>query len=200
LPDRAEIAAGNRSKKKEVYNMKMTITSKKVQVGQTFTDYAQGKLSKKLDRFFGSDADAKLTISPIREQIIVELTVRHGSLIFRAESQSSEKNDALDSCIDKIIRQIRKNKTKVEKSLNAGAFSAGFGDADDADDVIEPDSNYAVDRTKRLMLTPMTIEEAILQMNLLGHTFFMFKNGETGEVNLIYKRDNGGYSLIEAGT
>jgi len=178
--------------------MKMTITSKKVQVGQSFADYAEAKLSKKLDRFFGTDAEAKITVSPVREQIIVELTVRHGSLIFRAEQQATEKNEALDACIDKIIRQIRKNKTKVEKSLNAGAFSDKFA-SDDADDIIEPENNYDVDRTKRLLLTPMTLEEAILQMNLVGHTFFMFKNGETGEVNLVYKRDNGGYSLIEAG-
>jgi putative sigma-54 modulation protein len=177
----------------------MTVTSKKVQVGQSFTDYAEAKLAKKLDRFFGEQAEAKITVSALREKIVVELTVRHDSLIFRAEQQASDKNEALDACIDKIIRQIRKNKTKVEKSLNATAFSEAYTADDSADDV-EVDDNYAVDRTKRLILTPMTVEEAILQMSLVGHTFFMFKNGETGEVNLVYKRDSGGYSLIEAGT
>jgi putative sigma-54 modulation protein len=171
------------------------VTSKKVQVGQSFTDYAEAKLAKKLDRFFGADAEAKITVSTIRESIVVELTVRHESLIFRSEQQASDKNEALDACIDKIIRQIRKNKTKVEKTLSATAFSEPYDDSDE----VEPDDNYAVDRTKRLILVPMTVEEAILQMNLVGHTFFMFKNGESGEVNLVYKRDNGGYSLIEAG-
>ena len=171
--------------------MNMTVTSKKLQVGQSFTDYANKKLAKKLDRFFGESAEAKITLSTIREKVVVELTVKHQSLIFRAESQADEKNEALDVCIDKIIRQIRKNKTKVEKRLHASAFAPEF-----ADEPTEEDT-YSIDRTKRLVLTPMTVEEAILQMNLLGHNFFMFKNGSTGEVNLIYKRDNGGLAVIE---
>ncbi|MCL1832007.1 MAG: ribosome-associated translation inhibitor RaiA [Oscillospiraceae bacterium] len=179
--------------------MKMTVTSKKVQVGQSFTDYAEAKLAKKLDRFFGASAEAKITVSTIRENIVVELTVRHGSLIFRAEQIAAEKNEAFDVCIDKIIRQIRKNKTKVEKRLSDTAFTAPY-DPTEIEEIIEPDNNYSVDRTKRLMLSPMTIEEAILQMNLLGHPFFMFINDKSGEVNVVYKRDCGGYSLIEAGT
>ena len=173
--------------------MNMTMTSKKVQVGQSFTDYANKKLSKKLNRFFGEDAEAKLTVSAVREQIVVELTVKHGTLIFRSEQTAAEKTEALDACIDKIIRQIRKNKTKVEKRLHDSAFAESYSE-------LEPEyaeDSYAVDRTKRLILTPMTIEEAILQMNLLGHNFFMFKNGETGEVNLVYKRENGGRAVIE---
>ncbi|MCL1904225.1 MAG: ribosome-associated translation inhibitor RaiA [Oscillospiraceae bacterium] len=173
--------------------MNMTVTSKKVQVGQSFTDYANKKLSKKLDRFFGENAEAKLTVSSIRDEIVVELTVKHQSLIFRAEKQAAEKNEALDACVDKIIRQIRKNKTKVEKRLHDSAF-------DDSYSELEPEyaeDSYSVDRTKRLVLTPMTVDEAILQMNLLGHNFYMFKNGDTGEVNLVYKRNGGGRAVIE---
>jgi putative sigma-54 modulation protein len=171
--------------------MKMTVASKKVQVGQSFTDYADAKLAKKLDRFFGEDAEAKLTVSALRDMVVVELTVKHGNLIFRSEQMANEKNDALDACVDKIVRQIRKNKTKVEKRLHASAFAEPYGD-----DIEEQD--HTVTRTKKLVLSPMTVDEAILQMNLLGHAFFMFKNGDTGEVNLVYKRDNGSYSVIEA--
>jgi putative sigma-54 modulation protein len=171
--------------------MNITIISKKLQVGQTFTDYAQQKLEKKLNRFFGDNSEAKVTVSTIRELVVVELTVKHGTLIFRAERKASDKNEALDACIDKIIRQIRKNKTKMEKRLHASAFEEPF-----SDEVEEQD--HTVTRTKKLVLTPMTVEEAILQMNLLGHNFFMFKNGETGDVNLVYKRETGSYSVIEA--
>ncbi|MCL2070839.1 MAG: ribosome-associated translation inhibitor RaiA [Oscillospiraceae bacterium] len=173
--------------------MNMTVTSKKVQVGQSFTDYANKKLSKKLDRFFGEDAEAKLTVTSVRDNIVVELTVRHGNLIFRAEQEAVEKNEALDACVDKIIRQIRKNKTKIEKRLHSSAFAESYNE-------LEPEyveDSYSVERTKRLVLTPMTVEEAILQMNLVGHNFFMFKNGDTGEVNLVYKRGGGGRAVIE---
>ena len=173
--------------------MNMTVTSKKVQVGQSFTEYANNKLSKKLDRFFGENAEAKITVSSIRDNIIVELTVRHDNLIFRAEQKGTTHHDALDACVDKIVRQIRKNKTKVEKRLHDSAFAEVHGD----DDVIA-EQDHTVTRTKQLVLTPMTVDEAVLQMNLLGHTFFMFKNGDTGEVNLVYKREHGGYSVIEA--
>jgi putative sigma-54 modulation protein len=172
--------------------MKVTVTSKKAQLGQSFNDYADAKLSKKLERFFGENAEAKVTVSAIRDLTIVELTVKHDNLIFRAERQATSHHEAFDSCIDKIVRQIRKNKTKVEKRLHVSAFSEAHGDADYAED------DHTVTRTKQLVLTPMTVEEAILQMNLLGHTFFMFKNGDTGDVNLVYKRDCGSYSVIEA--
>lgn len=173
--------------------MNMTITSKKVQVGQSFTDYANKKLSKKLNRFFGENAEVKLTISLLRELTVVELTVKFNELVFRAEQKAADKNEALDACIDKIIRQIRKNKTKVEKRLHVSAFT-------EIDGLPEPDyteENYDIDRTKRIHLLPMSVEEAILQMNLVGHNFFIFKNGDSGEVNVVYKREGGGHSLIE---
>jgi putative sigma-54 modulation protein len=171
--------------------MKTTVSTKKVQVGQAFTDYAEQKLSKKLERFFGEKAVASITVSSIRDTVIVELTVKHENLIFRAEQKASNHHEALDACVDKIIRQIRKNKTKVEKRLHVAAFAElDVGEVDELD--------YKVNRIKKFVLHPMTVEEAIMQMSLLGHTFFMFKNGETGQVNLVYKMDDGGHSIIEA--
>ncbi|MCL1881034.1 MAG: ribosome-associated translation inhibitor RaiA [Oscillospiraceae bacterium] len=179
--------------------MKMTVSSKKLHIGQSFTDYADEKLSKKLERFFGEVAEAKITLSTIRENVVVELTVRHNSLVFRAEQQASDKNDALDACIDKIIRQIRKNKTKIEKSLSQTTSPMLLENTFDGYELTaDEDSPYNVSRTKRLVLTPMNVEEAILQMNLIGHDFFMFKNGDTGEINLLYRREDGDYAVIEA--
>ncbi|MCM1055903.1 MAG: ribosome-associated translation inhibitor RaiA [Bacteroides sp.] len=170
--------------------MKLQITAKKMQVPQAFNDYADKKL-KKLDRFFGDEADAKLTVSTIKDDIIVELTVKYENLIFRSEQRAADKNDALDACIDKIIRQIRKNKTKVEKRLRANAFEEPYPEE------VEEQSRYEIIKRKQFRLRPMSAEEAILQMNMLDHNFFMFKNGDTGEVNVVYKRDDGNYAILE---
>ncbi len=171
-------------------HMKMQITAKKMNVNQSFTDYAEKRLSSKLDRFFGDEADAKITMSTVKDKIILEVTVKYNNIIYRAEQSAADKNDALDACIDKIIRQIRKNKTKLAKSLRDNAF------AEIADDVPE-EKEFEIVKHKQFNLRPMSIDEAILQMNLVGHTFFMFKNAETGDVNVVYKRDDGNYAVLE---
>ena len=172
--------------------MKLQITAKKMTISQAFTDYAEKKLSAKLDRFFGDETDAKITMSTLRNDVTLELTVKYNNMIFRAEQSAADKNDALDACIDKIIRQIRKNKTKIEKRLRDNAFSdAAY------DDVIEEQVQFNVIKHKAFELRPMNVEEAILQMNMLGHSFFMFKNGDSGEVNVVYKRDDGNYAVFE---
>ncbi|MDE5854288.1 MAG: ribosome-associated translation inhibitor RaiA, partial [Ruminococcus sp.] len=147
--------------------MKTTITAKKMPIPQNFTEYAEAKLDAKLSKFFGEDADAKIVMSEVKNQIVIELTVRYNSIIFRAERTATDKNDALDSAIDKIIRQIRKNKTRVEKKLKESAFKGTFAEP------VEETVDYTVIKEKKFQLRPMDVEEAILQMNLLSHTFFM---------------------------
>ena len=169
-------------------NMKVVIAAKKLNISQAFTDYAEQKLNAKLDRFFPEEAEAKITLAERREQIILELTVKYNGIIYRAEQSAKDKNDALDVTIDRIIRQIRKQKTKIEKNLRAGAFAG-----------LEPEpeeKDYEVIRYKKFAMKPMTVDEAILQMNLLGHEFFMFKNAETGLVNVVYLREEGNYSVL----
>ena len=168
--------------------MKVIISAKKINISQSFTDYAEQKLNAKLDRFFPEEAEARITLSERRELIILELTVKYNGIIYRAEQSAKDKNDALDVTIDRIIRQIRKQKTKVEKSLRANAF-AGLEPEPE-----EPD--YEVIRYKSFKMRPMTVDEAILQMNLLDHEFFMFKNAETGVVNVVYRREEGNYSVL----
>ncbi|MBP1563786.1 MAG: ribosome-associated translation inhibitor RaiA [Oscillospiraceae bacterium] len=168
--------------------MKVTIAAKKLNISQSFTDYAEQKLSAKLDRFFPEDAEAKITLAERRDLIILELTVKYNGIIYRAEQTARDKNDALDVTIDRIIRQIRKHKTKIEKSLRENAFSGLAPEPEEAD--------YEVIRYKNFRMKPMTVEEAILQMNLLDHTFFMFKNAQTGIVNVVYKRDEGNYAVL----
>ena len=170
--------------------MKVTVNAKKMQISQSFTEHAQKRLDAKLDKFFGDEAEAKIMLSEQKGQITCELTVRYNQMIFRAEQTAVDKNDALDAAIDKIIRQIRKNKTRLEKRLKDSAFKQEFQDTVEEADI-------QVIRSKKFKLRPMAVEEAVLQMNMLGHSFFMFKNAATGAINVVYRRDDGGYAVLE---
>ncbi len=172
--------------------MKTTITAKQMQIPQTFDEYAEKKINAKLNKFFGEDATAKVLISEHKNLIIIEVTVRYNGIIFRAEQSAVDKEDALDACVDKIIRQIRKHKTKVEKRLKDTAFKDIS-----TTDTVEEQTSYDVVKHKKFTLRPMDVEEAILQMNMLGHNFFMFLNATTGETNVVYKREEGNYSVLE---
>ena len=163
--------------------MTVNITAKKIQVTQAFSDYATKKIEAKLDRFFSGDADCKVTLSEQKNMITCEVTVRTAGLIFRSEQKAADKNDAFDACIDRIIRQIRKNKTRVEKQLHS-SFKGSF------DDVVEEQADFEV-------VKHMSEDEAILQMNMLEHAFFMFRNAKTGEINVVYRRDDGNYAVLE---
>lgn len=164
-----------------------------MQIPQTFDEYAQKKISSKLDKFFGDEADAKVIISEHRNEIIIELTVRYNGILFRAEQRAIDKEDALDACVDKIIRQIRKHKTKVEKRLKDTAVKEIASYPDD----VEEQTSYDVVKHKSFVLRAMDVEEAILQMNMLGHDFFVFLNADSGNTNVVYKRDDGNYSVLE---
>jgi len=171
--------------------MKVTITAKKMQTSSAFAEYAEKRLASKLDKFFGDEADAKITLTEFKNQIILELTVKYNSMIYRAEQPAVDKEDALDAVIDKIIRQIRKNKTKIEKRLKDSAFKQNF------DDTVDEQGNYEIIKHKKFEMRPMDIDEAILQMNMLGHNFFMFLNAATGKANVVYKRKEGNYAVLE---
>ncbi len=170
--------------------MRMNITAKKMQISQAFNDYVEEKLAAKLDKFFTDDAECKITLTEQKNMITAEVTVKTANLIFRAEQKAAEKTDAFDAAIDRIIRQIRKNKTKVEKQLHS-TIKESF------DDVVEEQVDFEVVKHKKFLLKPMSVDEAILQMNMLGHSFFMFKNAENGEINVVYKRDDGNYAVLE---
>jgi putative sigma-54 modulation protein len=161
-----------------------------MQINQSFTEHAQQRLDAKLDKFFGDEAEAKLMLTERKGNIELELTVRYDQMLFRAEQTAVDKNDALDAAIDKIIRQIRKNKTRLEKRLKDNAFKQEFQDSVEEADI-------SVIRTKKFKLRPMAAEEAILQMNMLGHDFFMFRNATTGEINVVYRRQDEGYAILE---
>lgn len=124
----------------------------------------------------------------------VEITIRDNKMIYRAESTMSEMNDALDRVVDILMRQIRKNKTRLEKRVKAGGIDALTADMPAQE---EPEEEYQVVRKKQVMLKPISVEEAILEMNMINHDFFMFINAETDEMNVVYRRANGNYGVLE---
>ncbi len=170
--------------------MKITVIGRKCTPRDSFKEHAEKKLSK-IDRFFGDSATAKVTATVEKSSQTVEITVMNEGMIFRAQSKADNMNEALDDCVDLLIRQIRKNKTKLEKRLRSGAFD----DYQDLD--VEEEPEFELVRTKSVPIKPQSVDEAILQMNLLGHQFYMFLNSANESVAVVYRRDDGGYGLIE---
>lgn len=180
--------------------MKVTYFEKRVNVSNRLKLYAEEKLMK-LDRFFRSDAEARLVFSKEKDQFVAELTIYADSLVLRAKARSDNMRAAIDAAGDTIVRQIRKNKTRLEKRLRDKTFAADSPVYDTGDDVVEEEAEFPILRQKRFSLKPMTPEEAILQMNLLNHSFFVFKNqSDSDAFAVVYRRGDGGYGLIEAET
>lgn len=176
--------------------MKITIVERKMQISDELRAYATKKVTK-LDRYFQKDTSATITFSELKGRETAEVTVRHNGIVFRAEETTTDMFASVDGMIRSIERQIRRNKTRLEKKLRDGAFDkAAANDASMADYV---EDTYDVVRRKRFDVSPMSVEEAILQMNLLDHQFFFFKNAESNDTPaVIYKRAVGGYGLIES--
>ena len=170
--------------------MKITVIGRKCTPRDSFKERAEKRL-KKIEKFFGSDAEAKITATVEKNEQIVEVTIFHDGYIFRSQERAQNMNDALDRCADSLVRQIRKNKTRVEKKLRQGAFEAY-----DAIDPIEPEDDYDIVRSKEIALKPQSVEEAILQMNLLDHQFYVFLNSSNEKICVVYARKDGGYGLI----
>ncbi len=169
--------------------MNITIVGRKCNPREDFKARAEKRLSK-VDKLFGEEAAAKITATVEKSCHIVEVTVTKGGMIYRAEEQADNMIDALDECVDLLIRQIRKNKTRLDKKLHAAVLDDYFADT------VEEETDFDIIREKTVALKPQSVEEAILQMNLLGHQFYMFLNAETDLVNVVYKRNANGYGLI----
>ena len=177
--------------------MKFIFTERKVDLFDEVKAYAEKKLSK-LDKYFRSDAVAYVTVGSERGRHWLEVTVKHEGMYFRAAEKSDDLFHAIDVAETTIDRQIRKNKTRLEKRLRAGAFERDLSAPVNApEEFVEEEKEFDIVRTKRFSVKPMTVEEAILQMNLLGHNFFVFKSMDDEIFSVVYRRKDGGYGLIE---
>ena len=168
--------------------MNITIVGRKCNPREDFRMRAEKRLGK-VEKLFGEEASAKVTATVEKTCHIVEVTVTKSGMIFRAEERAENMEDALDACVDSLIRQIRKNKTRLDKKLHSAVL-------DDFIDTVEEETEFDVIREKTVALKPQSVEEAILQMNLLGHQFYMFLNADTDEINVVCKRNATGYGLL----
>ena len=171
--------------------MKITISGKQMTVRDSLKDAVNRKLAR-FDKFFGDQTEALVTCRARKGVKIMELTVIYGGTVFRAEEESDTFLTALDRAVERLERQIRKNKTRLEKTVKSGAFA--IHDIDD-DDEFDEEGAFII-REKTYPTRPMTAEEAILQMNLLGHSFFVFYNDDVDGVCVVYKKKDGNYGML----
>ena len=170
--------------------MKFVFTDKKVNIPNYIHNYAEKKVGK-LDRYFKEDATAAITFSIEKDRNQVEVTIRSSGTIFRVSESSSDMRASIDAAVASLERQFRKNKSRLEKRLRQGAFERTIDEAEVASFVPDgpEEGEYRIVRTKTFPIKPMTQEEAILQMNLLGHSFFAFRNEDAdGSFAVVYRR------------
>lgn len=175
--------------------MKINITGKNMEITDALRDVTYKKLGK-LDKYFQSDVEANITYSVEKNRQIIEVTINLPGTILRAEESSDDMYTSIDKAVDVLERQIRKYKTKLQKRYQNGE-TIRFENIQPLPQESQDTNKPKIVKTKKFAMKPMNTEEAILQMELLRHNFFMFMNAETDEVNVIYKRKDGNYGLIE---
>ena len=175
--------------------MKFQFSEKKVKLPGNVHAYAEKKVMK-LARFFEEDAEALIVFSVEKNRNNVELTVRGAGTIFRAKESTSDMFASIDAAIGSIENQIRRNKTRLAKRLRKDAFVRS---ADETSFAAEPaEDDLKIVRMKSFYFKPMTREEAVMQMNLLEHNFFAFRDEDNGGTfAVVYRRNDGGYGLID---
>lgn len=177
--------------------MIITISGKNIEVSDYLEELINKKVNK-LDKYFPEDTQVHVTLSVERNRHIVEVTIPYAGGIIRGEETSGDMYASVDNVLSKLEKQIVRHRTKLEKSLRAGAFRAPepvYADAFTQDDLDEEAAKVV--KVKRFDIKPMTVDEAMLQLEMLGHSFYMFTNGDTNQINVIYKRKDGNYGLIE---
>ena len=177
--------------RKEGNHMKITVVGRQMNVYEEMKLLINKKIAK-LDKFFSGEGDATVTLTCKHNQKYIEITISAAGALFRSEVGAESFRDALDQAVNNIERQIRKNKTRLARRLREGAF---IPPAVEEYDDIEVDEEEII-RTKTYSTKPMSPEEAILQMNLLGHQFFVFVDDQTGATCVVYTRHDGAYGLI----
>jgi len=173
--------------------MKISIYSKNLQLTDALREASIKKL-RRLDKFFQQDVEAKVVLSIEKKIHKVEVTIPFNGRIVRVEEYSDDMYNAIDEAVESLEQQIRKYKTKLQNKRQSNE-SIKFENIEPLYD--EDDEEFKVVKTKRFAIKPMNIEEAILQMDLLKHNFFVFLNADTEEVNVVYKRKDANYGLIE---
>ena len=148
----------------------------------------------KLDKFFSDDAQAQVTVTVEKDWQTVEITVRDKGFASRAEKSGDRMEEAFDSALDLLTRRIIKNRKKLENRVCQPAVQDYIAQEYTSGDPV--DEQYDVIREKHFIVKPCTVEEAILQMNMLGHAFFLYRDADTDSVQVVYRRKNGSYGVL----
>ncbi|RPF54367.1 ribosome hibernation-promoting factor, HPF/YfiA family [Aquisalibacillus elongatus] len=182
--------------------MNYNIRGENIEVTNAIREYVEKKIGK-MERYFDTppSSEVHVNLSVHNDEQRIEVTIPMKDLLLRAEENHNDLYAATDLVVDKLERQIRKHKTKINRKFRQmGAPKHVFAELEKEAAVAvndEPDDEIQIVKKKRFDLKPMDEEEAVLQMDMLGHAFFVFENAETGDTNVVYKRNDGKYGLIE---
>lgn len=174
--------------------MRLSVTGK----GMEVSEYLQGIVTKKaskLERYFKKDTEVFVTLSIEKSRHICEVTVPFDGVLLRTEEVSGDMYNSIDASLKKLERQIRRHRTKLEKRLHEKAYDYAEPVFYEEEDEAEPEARLV--RRKKFAVKPMSLEEAEMQMELLGHSFFVYVDADTQEVNVLYRRKDGDLGLIE---
>lgn len=171
-----------------------TVRGKNIEITPALKDYVEKRVGK-VTRFFDTVGEISVILIVEKGRHIVEVTVPLNGMLLRGEESTSDMYTSIDLVIEKLEKQIEKYKTKMARKLRAGIFKPDFA-ASAAIPVLDSDE-FPLVKTKRFAVKPMDVQEAIMQMNLINHDFFVFTNSETEDVNVVYRRKDGAYGLIE---
>ncbi|MHC1681671.1 MAG: ribosome-associated translation inhibitor RaiA [Clostridiaceae bacterium] len=176
--------------------MKATIIGKNIEVTSALKQTIEKKLTR-LDKYFGEEHIAHVKLVVQKNKQTIEVSIPLSGVIIRSEESTEDMYASIDLVLDKLERQIRKQKTKLEKRLHSDSLRFHEITAYETAVTDDGEEKGNIVRTKKFAIKPMNQEEAALQMELLGHNFFVFMNDESEEVNVVYKRKDGNYGLIE---
>lgn len=173
--------------------MNYIVSGKNIEVTEGLRASVVKKLGR-LEKFFKETTKIYVTLSVEKNRQTVEVTIPFNGVVLRAEESHEDMYASIDKVVDVVERQIRRNKTRLTKNIHETVFAEeNFL----IEDEISEETEFNIVRTKKFAVKPMSVDEAILQMNLLGHEFYVFANAEDMQVNVVYKRRNGDYGLIE---
>lgn len=173
--------------------MRVSVISKNTTATPALKDMVEKKLSK-VKKFFEPEVEAKVKLSVLKNRQKVEITIPFNGVILRAEEATEDMYKSIDLVINKLERRIRKQRTKLSKRNNDSLRFPSLNEAVSKDD---EEDNGKIVRTKTFIVKPMSAEEAVLQMELLGHNFFVYRDADEDKVSVIYKRKDGDYGLLE---
>ena len=179
-----------------------TIRGKNIEITPSLREYVEKRVGK-VTKYFEKVGEITVLLTVSKGRHIVEVTVPiQGGIVLRGEEATMDMYTSIDLVVEKLERQIHKQKTKLARRFRGGGFKAEVIEEQEKDhpvDKRDESAEYPVVKTKRFVVKPMDGQEAIMQMNLLDHNFFVFRDSETEEVNVVYRRTDGNYGLIESG-